>query len=245
MLKPIKRTRLYEGVITQLLELMRGGDLKPGDQLPAERELAEKLHISRSSVREALRALEITGHLESKVGVGGGAYVKKITMENVFSSFVDLMERKENDLLELMEVRLILETGIARLAARRRKERNLKEMYLSLEEMKREILDGKLGLVGNKRFHEAVARATCNEILARVLHMCVELLQRMDRGTLGKLEKPSVSLEGHQRIYGAILEGDGEKASKQMKFHLEHAIRNLRAALSNNNTTQGGKRDGA
>ena len=128
MLEPIKRSRLYEDVIKQIMNLIKNGILKPGDQLPTERELSEQLKVSRTSIREALRSMEMAGFLESRVGAGGGTYIKEVTIDSIISPFADMLSIHNVSVLELLEVRLILETEVARLAALRRTEDDLIEI---------------------------------------------------------------------------------------------------------------------
>src|SRR6056297_3128640 len=119
-LEPVKKIRLYESIVKQIQHLINEGDLIPGQRLPPERELSEELGVSRTSIREALRALETMGYLESKVGVGGGTYVKEVTFSNIVSPFSATLLQNDDFIVELLEVRLVLEIEVARLAATRR-----------------------------------------------------------------------------------------------------------------------------
>ena len=117
MLKPLKKTRLYEEIIKQLTDLINNGSLKPGDKLPTERDLAVQLNVSRTAIREALRSLEMMGFIESKVGEG--TFVKEITLNNVIDPFSSILSKDKKLVAELIEVRILLESEIARLAAAR------------------------------------------------------------------------------------------------------------------------------
>lgn len=231
MLKPIKRTRLYEGVVDQIMNLIRAGTLKPGDQLPSERELAEKFHVSRSSVREALRSLEMMGYVGSKVGIGGGTYVKEITIENIINPFSELLLQKQSTILDLMEVRLTLETQTARLAATRRQKEDLLAIEMSIDEMEREVKEGHVGLIGNNSFHASVAEATHNAVIVKILRMCGDLLGEVNQETLKKLVAPTKASDEHKAIYQAIRSRDAERASSLMWKHIHNAQKNLKNAL--------------
>lgn len=232
MLQPIKKSRLYEGVITQLLKLIEDGIIKPGEQLPAEREIAQKLMVSRPSVREALRALEMLGYLESKIGAGGGNYVKKITIKNVLQPFSSVLLQQGIDVLELLEVRCILETEIARVASTRRTKEDLQNIEMAINEMAEEVDNGKVGLWGNIHFHESLAKATQNDILAQFLHMCSELLSVASNDILVRMQDPEKALEEHKLIYLAVRQRKAQRASQLMKNHIQNAQKKLKLAMS-------------
>ncbi len=122
MLRPIKKTRLYEGVVSQIEHLIRTKKLSPGDRLPSERELATTLGIGRASVREALRTLDSTGLID--VRSGQGAFLRNLSVDPYLASIREslsfLLDVREETLLELWEVRQGLEEQIASHAAGRR-----------------------------------------------------------------------------------------------------------------------------
>ena len=105
MLEPIKKSRLYEKVISQILNMVKNGELKAGDRLPTERDLAIQLHVSRTAIRAALRSMEFMGLIESKVG--GGTYIREMTMEDLMDPFAAVLANNERLIIELIEVRLL------------------------------------------------------------------------------------------------------------------------------------------
>ncbi len=139
MLRPVKRTRLYEDVVAQIQRLVRTKKLPPGDRLPSERELAAALGIGRTSVREALRTLDSMGLIE--VRSGQGAFLCNIGLDpylaTIRESLSFLLDVKEESLVELWEVRQGLEEQIAPLAARRREEPHLAKLRRLTKEMGR------------------------------------------------------------------------------------------------------------
>src|SRR6056297_3219907 len=152
-LEPVKKIRLYESIVKQIQHLINEGDLIPGQKLPPERELAEELNVSRTSIREALRALEMMGYLESKVGVGGGTFIKEITIDNIISPFSKVLLKNDDFIVELLEVRLFLEIESARLAAMRRTDKDIENMQKAIAQMEDEIQRGDSGLNGDNAFH--------------------------------------------------------------------------------------------
>ncbi len=234
MLEPIKRTRLYESVAKQIKTLIKNGTLKVGDQLPSERELAERLNVSRTSIREALRALEMAGYLESRVGVSGGTFVKETSIEQIVEPFTIALVRHKNFILDILEVRMILENEIAKLAAQRRTEEDLKLISDSLEFMKKEVAEGKIGLEGDNVFHESVAKATHNSVLLKVMDMWRNLTSDTRRATLELPGQPQKTLEDHKKIFEAIKEANPTKAAEAMRVHLTKAIKNVEAGNKKN-----------
>ncbi|MFC1491196.1 FadR/GntR family transcriptional regulator, partial [Nitrospinota bacterium] len=130
MLRPVKRTRLYEDVVAQIEHLIRTKKLCPGDQLPSERELAATLGIGRASVREALRTLDSTGLIE--VRSGQGAFLRNISVDPYLTSLREslsfLLDVRDETLLELWEVRQGLEEQVASLAAQRRTDEDVEKL---------------------------------------------------------------------------------------------------------------------
>ncbi len=247
MLEPIKKSRLYEGVVTQILKLIEDGTIKPGEQLPAEREIALKLKVSRPSVREALRSLEMLGYLESKIGAGGGNYVKKITIKNVLQPFSSVLLQQGINVIELLEVRCILETEIARVVSKRRTKEDLQNIETAINEMAAEIDKGEVGLWGNIHFHESLAKAMQNEIFTQILHMCSQLLAVTSNDILVEMQDPKKSLEEHKLIYLAIKQRKAQRASQLMKQHIMKAQNRLKLAMSakaiNNHSKAGSARN--
>ncbi len=224
-LEPIKRTRLYEGVVAQFLALIKDGSLKPGDRLPTERDLSGRFNVSRASIREALRSLESMGYLESRVGVNGGTFIKEVTLDSIIGPFTRLLDgyRKQEFILELVEVRIILESATAKLAARRQEEKDIRNIQASLDLMEEEIRQGSIGLSGDNRFHVAVAEASHNEVLVKIANMLEDLLDDSRKTTLEVPGIPEESLDDHYKILNAIRKRNEKEAVAMMKAHLRKA----------------------
>ncbi len=222
MLEPIKHTRLFEVVFERILGLIKDGSLKPGDHLPTERDLATQLDVSRTSIREGLRALEMMGYVESRVGVGGGTFIKNSSPAEMIEPMTRLLStyKKKEFFLQIVEVRLIFETATAKLAARRRDEVDLGKLEATLAFMKNEIDTGEIGLVGDCRFYTALATATHNEILIQFANLLEELLADARRATLEIPGFPLESLEDHYRILDAIKRQSEKDAEASMRAQL-------------------------
>jgi GntR family transcriptional repressor for pyruvate dehydrogenase complex len=223
MFEPIETSKIYMRVIDQILTLVRDGTLKPGDQLPPETQLAEQLGVSRSSVREALRALEILGVIESKTGVG--SFVKGLPSTNMLSSSLhDLVE--EGSPLEIIEARKTIEPEIASLAALRREAQDLQALKKSLKQMEQRVVRGKSTMEVDIEFHLLLAAACRNPVLADCMRL---LADRMGKRFWHDMKEESLSVGGrsetylrhHREIFAAVEQGRSQKAEAAMLRHLE------------------------
>src|SRR5215831_17829561 len=141
---PIKSTRIYQEIARQVKSMIAEGRLKGGDRLPPERDLADKFVVSRTSVREALRALESLGLVE--IRPGEGTFVREVSVESLIEPLALVMVSQREAIAELFEARQMLEPAIAALAARRATPEEVREMERILEEQAKEIAAGRTGL---------------------------------------------------------------------------------------------------
>jgi GntR family transcriptional repressor for pyruvate dehydrogenase complex len=225
MLKPIRRARLSESVAKQIKSLIKEGTLKIGDQLPSERELTIQLGISRTSIREGLRALELAGYLGSKVGMSGGTFVKEVSTEQILEPFAMALYKQKNFVLDTLEVRKILEVKIAEIAAKRRNSGDLKRIAESLAFMEKQIEEGNIALEGDSRFHYSLAQATHNQVLLKLMDMWTQLTFETRRGTLERPKDSANALAEHKKIAEAIAESNPKAAALFMQRHLARAIK--------------------
>src|SRR5918996_1817379 len=138
---PIKSTRIYEEIVRQIKAMIAEGRLKSGDQLPPERDLAEKFLVSRTSVREALRALESVGLID--IRPGEGTFVREVSVDALVEPLALVLLAQRAMIEELFEARRLLEPAIAGLAARRASKDEIQEMERTLEAQAREIEQGR------------------------------------------------------------------------------------------------------
>src|ERR671926_1168235 len=141
LLEPVKRSRIYEHIVDQIHALIREGRWEPGDQIPPERELAERFRVSRTSVREALRALEMQGIIESRQG--GGTFVRSADTEALVPPLAAAILRGQRELAEVLEVRELIEPAIAALAAARATPEHTAELESLLERQRECIAAGR------------------------------------------------------------------------------------------------------
>ena len=217
-LAPIKSTRIYEEIVRQIKAMIAEGRLKSGDQLPPERDLAEKFLVSRTSVREALRALESVGLIE--IRPGEGTFVREISVEALVEPLALVLLSQRAMIEELFEARRMLEPLIAGLAAHRATKDEVQEMERILEAQAKEINDGNTGLAQDAAFHAAIGTAAHNRAITRIVHAVMDLLAQSREEAISTPGRPTRSHEDHQRILAAIRAGDASGAERAMLDHV-------------------------
>jgi len=217
-LAPIKSTRIYQEIVRQVKAMIAEGKLKGGDRLPPERDLAEKFVVSRTSVREALRALESLGLVE--IRPGEGTFVRQVSIESLIEPLALLMVSQREAIGELFEARRLLEPSLAALAADRATPEEIQEMERILEEQAREVAAGRTGLVQDAQFHTAIGVAAHNRAITRIAHAIMDLLTQSREESLNTPGRPTRSHEDHRRVLTAIERRDAESARRAMLEHL-------------------------
>jgi GntR family transcriptional regulator, transcriptional repressor for pyruvate dehydrogenase complex len=217
-IEPVKSTRIYEEIVRQIKTMITEGRLKDGDQLPPERELAEKFMVSRTSVREALRTLESLGLIE--IRAGEGTFVRVGSIEALIQPLAVVIVTQREAVSELFEARRLLEPGIAALAARRAGADEVADMERILDEQAREVAAGRTGIVQDAAFHAAIATAAHNRAITRIVNTLMDLLTQSREESLHTPGRPTRSHEDHRRILAAIQRRDAEEARRAMHDHL-------------------------
>jgi GntR family transcriptional regulator, transcriptional repressor for pyruvate dehydrogenase complex len=213
------RTTLTEDVMQYLLTAIKNGNISPGEKLPSERELSMKLEVSRSCVREALQALAVMRVID--IRPGRGAYIRGLLPEDVLDTSVLSRLIKGDTLVALVETRMILEVGIARLAAERRTEDQLRSIEQIFEVLDLENLTVEEILAYDLEFHSMLANATNNPVLVKLYQTIVPLLadSRTKVNLIpGARDKAWIF---HRLMYEAVKNKDGEAARQHMIRHLE------------------------
>jgi GntR family transcriptional regulator, transcriptional repressor for pyruvate dehydrogenase complex len=229
--KVVRTSRLYELIVQQIEESVLNGTLKPGDQLPAERDLAQRLGVSRTAVREAVKTLREKGLVEAYSG--RGTFVTDGTSQAARQSF-DLMVKigQQEGSPHLVELRLILEPGIAALAAERVEDEDLPAMREAVAVMDRAQRDPEAYIEADLDFHLALAEAAANPLILSLIDSIVGLL-REERMRIFKVEGgPQRSQFHHKRILDAMERRDPEMARCTMRAHLEQVLQDSRVPSS-------------
>ena len=221
--KLIRTSRLYEQIVQQIEESIVKGDLKAGDQLPAERELAQRFGVSRTAVREAVKALREKGLVEAYSG--RGTFITDGTTQAVRQS-LDLMAKigQPEGSTHLAEVRAILEPEIAALAAVRIKEPELVTMREAVATMDRAGRDPEAYIEADLDFHLALAEGADNPLILSLLDSIVGLLREQRLRIFRVPGGPERGQIHHKKILEAVEQHDAEKAREGMRAHL-HQVR--------------------
>ncbi len=224
--KPIHTKKIYEEIMEQLKNMITRGELKPGDKLPSERDLAEALKVSRASVREALTALETVGILD--IRPGEGTFVKRSSDSETIEPLALLLAFEQNPGGQMMEVRRILETESAALAAVRATTEDLQKIEDSLQVMRTADSISE-AVEADLRFHYAIAEATKNTVLLRIMNTVADLMHhtfRKDREDIYAKTGAQVISE-HEAIINAIKNREPQKAWTKMLEHINNIEANL------------------
>jgi GntR family transcriptional repressor for pyruvate dehydrogenase complex len=216
---PIKSTRIYQEIVRQVKSMIAEGRLKSGDQLPPERDLAEKFVVSRTSVREALRALESLGLVE--IRPGEGTFVREVSVESLIEPLALVMLSQREAIGELFEARRLIEPALAALAARRATPEDVHEMERILEAQAKEVAAGRTGLEQDAEFHSAIGAAAHNRAITRIAHAVMDLLRQSREESLNTPGRPDRSHNDHRRLLAAIRSRDEAAARQAMIEHLE------------------------
>jgi GntR family transcriptional repressor for pyruvate dehydrogenase complex len=214
-LRPVARTRLYEQLVERLLDYIHTERIKVGDRLPAERELATQLGVSRASVSQALVALEVQGVID--VRHGDGAVILDVPAER---QILAALRARRNRLREVIEAREALEVKLAALAALRCTPEDLAAIDDALSLMAREVSQGQRGAAGDEQFHAAVTAAAHSGLLAGLMTEIAELIRESRIESLAQPGRPEESLLAHRKVADAIRAGDADAAATAMAAHI-------------------------
>ena len=219
-IEAVKVRRLYLDVASQIERLIRSGEIRAGERLPAERNLATSFGVSRPTIREAMIALEIAGLVEIRTGSGIYAVAPK-GAEN------QLMDDDPGP-FEVLETRLLVESETAALAASRITDQQLLELEQALVEMEREDSEGIVTEQADQRFHCIIAEASSNSALESIVNWLWDLRNKSKISTLfhQRVREGGVhpSLNEHRRIFKALQSRDPLRAREAMRAHIAHAI---------------------
>ncbi|MEW6352400.1 MAG: FadR/GntR family transcriptional regulator [Thermodesulfobacteriota bacterium] len=223
---PIRPERVSEKVAGQLKKVISDGVFRVGDRLPSERELAERMGVSRPSVREALQQLEMQGILETVRG--GGSIVKNLTEQQIRSPMEVFLGDDPQMVLEVTEVRAFMETWAAKQAALHRTEDELKRIQALLEEMERDLEKGRIRYEIDFKFHSEIAAATHNTFFVHLidnLHQLVSYSIKVHREQVFTARQDQETIfRHHLRVFKAIKDRNSAEAEAAMGDHLRFVV---------------------
>ena len=214
----VRKNKVYEEVAQQIERLILK-KLRPGDKLPSERELAEMLKVSRSSIRDAIRGLELRGLVEPRQGAG--TIVRESAVEPLANPFAGALKRRKEMVSELLDFRKMLEPPLAARAATHASADEILEMEEILQRQDAKQGQGEPAVAEDAEFHYSVALASGNGVVLKVLDIIMDLLRDTRERSLQVEGRPQKSLAGHRRILAAIKRHDAEGAKSAMRRHIE------------------------
>lgn len=221
MLKKVSKNTVAAQVINQLTDLVKSGSVKLGERLPSEREMAEQLGVSRPPLREALRALEYAGIIETRYG--DGIYVKSTVFPSesapLFSTLLN-----QYTLEEMIEMRKIVEIAAVRMAIQRATTEDLDMLQSIHNKAQRSIESIGKFIDCDLAFHCSIAEVARNSILLDTVQTMRKLMSEFNHELLGSRDYRIIVLEQHESICDAIFRRDADAAVKAMDTHLGNVI---------------------
>jgi GntR family transcriptional repressor for pyruvate dehydrogenase complex len=214
----IKKTKIFEEV-AQRIERQILRKLHSGDKLPSERELAELMSVSRSSVRDAIRGLELRGVVRPRQGAG--TIVCQPSTEPLPGPLANALKRRKERVSELLDFRKMLEPPLAARAAVHASPDELSEMEEVLRRQEKKLVQGDSGVAEDAEFHYNIALASGNSVVLKVLDVVMDLLRDTRARSLQVEGRAQKSLAGHRRILSAIRRHDATAAQLAMRQHIE------------------------
>ncbi|WP_273841455.1 FadR/GntR family transcriptional regulator [Rubrobacter calidifluminis] len=226
---PAKRRKLYIEIAARIRDSILSGELKPGQPLPPERKLAEQFDVGRAVIREAIRQLEAAGLVESRHG--GGNFVREITTEHLVAPIARILRSRAQLREELMDARLFFEPQIARKAADRATEEDLRSLEEILARQEEKVRKGEPTADEDAEFHSLLAQATHNTVIEQILEIINDLLEKAYERPFSDGERSKHSLQGNREVFEAVRRRDRDAAQRAMARHIEDVARSFRPKL--------------
>jgi GntR family transcriptional regulator, transcriptional repressor for pyruvate dehydrogenase complex len=226
--KPVKKQIVSQNIINQLISMIADGKLKAGDTLPAERELAAKLNVSRPSLREAIRVMEIIGLVEIRPGYG--SRVSDLNILPFLRTIFTLFSRQENLFRELFDLRILLEEKSAFLAAKANRDDKAVLLGPCIKSMRVAAENADINQMGvsDVTFHKALFELSGNSVLTLAGGAVNSVLEMLTNFTnIYDSRNHKLLFEEHNAIFEAVLAGDTDAALSHMKHHLESTMKFL------------------
>lgn len=228
--QPVRTRSATETAIARLIDMVRSGQLRPGDRIPGQRELTGLLGLSYTVVREAIRGLASMGIVE--IRHGQGVFVKKVSAEMLVEPETLFFLLEKEAFVQAIEVRRILEVESIALAAERATEDDLASLRQHLEKMQHAAA-GPDALRHSGDFHMALARASHNQVLANMMQSFIRLIdQAAGQVALRVPESQAIEYPQHYELYEAVARHDPAEARRLMRIHVDTAERHLRLTFA-------------
>ena len=224
----MERTTLIDSIVSEIRDKVISGELKEGEKLVSQDELAKEMGVSRASLREALNHLRLMGLIETRHG--SGSVVRRTTPVAFINSLSSLLTMDRGSAAELLDARLYIESAVAAVAAKHASEEDIKRMKQLVNGMERDFRTGDTESFTGRdvQFHMLIAQSTKNRVLAKVVEIIQDILRQFIKKFFATVPASvSDALEYHRRIYGAIKERDAEGAQRHMEAHIMSLVKRL------------------
>lgn len=226
--KPIKKGKLSDIVVERLNAKIRSGELKSGERLPTERALAESMGVSRTVIRQAIRIMVDNNVLELRDGC---SYVRQLSFDEIVGNISKAIIPDEISMIEIMEVRAVLEGYIIKKAVENITEEQIEALQQGIDRMAQLMEEGGNGSTQESDFHRGLAEATGNSALKSIYMLCEDLLNSTQHDTwrvAKAIGAPNTAVADHQAILDAIRARNKNQAEILMQAHMDYACENLR-----------------
>jgi GntR family transcriptional regulator, transcriptional repressor for pyruvate dehydrogenase complex len=246
--EPIQTRRTFEEICARIRARINSGELKPGDKLPAERDLAQQLGVGRNALREALRSLEIAGMLEFRKGVKGGAFIRSGDPARMDAVVQDMLSLGSITIGELAETRIHIQDLVVRLACERAGEEDFLALEANIARTDEMTRSGRFldRIECSREFYRLLGAATRNAVLAMMVQSVTEILMQFVYARVAAGGKPTPRLVPTRREFVEALRArDAERATAMMRKHLDAIHRMLEQSLANKGASFAASRRGA
>ncbi|WP_368503569.1 FadR/GntR family transcriptional regulator [Alkalihalophilus sp. As8PL] len=217
----VEQPKVYIEIINKINEIMKEDNLSQGDRLPSERELSDRLNVGRSSVREALRALELLDLIETRRGEG--TFLKPANSHRLVSIILSFLLKDESAKQDLTETRRIVELEATRLALGRMNQQTLDRLEELIYQSKEEWKHGDFPVDEDYLFHKTIVEACGNRLLLNIWISLVEYNKVAIKESLQREGRPTASIKEHEAIFKALADNRLDDALEAMRKHLENS----------------------
>lgn len=225
MIKPAVRKSLFEEVSEQIIVLIKRGQWQTGEKIPGEIELSQSFQVSRNSIRESLKALELVGILSSKAG--RGTFVSEQALRNINNMELAALIENDSTLVELMETRLMIEPELAYLAAQRATDEDIKRLEASIQKGRKALADKTYSLDIGMEFHGLIREMAQNRILNNFMKSINDhLIAQRAKVMLRHLDEYVIKVEWneHAQMLEYIKAGEAEAVKRYMYDHIRNSL---------------------
>ena len=228
LFQAISSNRMSEAIVEQIRALIRTEQLRPGDRLPSERDLGERMGVSRVTVREALRVLEASGLVQIRVGARGGAFVTTPSSSTIGSGLAELISLSPLTAAEVTEARQIVELGIIPQVVERATEEDIAELRTMVKGHQSALRKGEYGMPMSAAFHVRVAACTHNTAIEMLVHSFHgPLLMSLREAQVAAPLMGHKGTSEHRDYVEAIAVRDADLATEIMRTHLNRTARRV------------------